>query len=123
MRSWQYLDKSHKLCFIYFHIETNASCCLLQAMQQRFDLSRCICKKCQIICVVSISMSIKAEHFGIITLKSWRPEFNPRSSPTKDSKMILDGALLNTQHYKVRIKSKVKQSRERSGALPYISVL
>ena len=32
--------------------------------------------------------------------------FSPRSSHTKDSKMVLDAALLNTQHYKVRIKGK-----------------
>ena len=31
--------------------------------------------------------------------------------------MVLDAALLNTQHYKVRIKSNVEQSRERSIAL------
>ena len=30
----------------------------------------------------------------------------------KTQKMVLDAALLNTQHYKVRIKGKVKQSRE-----------
>ena len=40
----------------------------------------------------------------------------------KTQKMILDTALLNTQHYKVRIKGKVEQSRERSSALPYTSV-
>ncbi len=33
-------------------------------------------------------------------------------------KMILDAALLNTQHYKVRIKGKVEQSRERSSTFP-----
>ena len=37
-------------------------------------------------------------------------------------KMVLDAALLNTQHYKVRIKGKVQQSREWSNALPYTSV-
>ena len=37
-------------------------------------------------------------------------------------KMILDSSLLNTQHYKVRIKGKVEQSRERSSALPYTLV-
>ena len=42
----------------------------------------------------------------------WRQGFNPRQSHTKDSKMVLDSALLNTQHYKVRIKDKVEQSRE-----------
>ena len=34
-------------------------------------------------------------------------------------KMVLDAALLNTQHYKVRIKGKVEQSREWSSALSY----
>ena len=33
-------------------------------------------------------------------------------------KMVLDATLLNTQHYEVRIKGKVKQSREWSSALP-----
>ena len=51
-----------------------------------------------------------------------RPGFNPRSSHTKDLKMGLDTFLLNTQHYKVHIKGKVEQSREKSGALPYTSV-
>ena len=37
-------------------------------------------------------------------------------------KMIFDTYFLNSQHYKVRIKGKVKQSRERSCALPYASV-
>ena len=40
----------------------------------------------------------------------------------KTQKMVLDPSLLNTQYYKVRIKSKVKQSRERSSALPYTLV-
>ena len=36
--------------------------------------------------------------------------------------MVLDNSLLNTQQYKVRIKSKVEQSRERSSPLPNTSV-
>ena len=40
----------------------------------------------------------------------------------KTQKMVLDAALLNTLHYKVRIKGKVEQSRERSSALPYIAI-
>ena len=40
----------------------------------------------------------------------------------KTQKMVLDATLLNTQHYKVRIKGKVEQSRELSSALPYTSV-
>ena len=40
----------------------------------------------------------------------------------KTLKMGLDTSLLNTQQYKVRTKSKVEQSRERSSALPYTTV-
>ena len=40
----------------------------------------------------------------------------------KTQKMLLDASLLNTQHYKVRIKGKVEQSREKSSALPYTLV-
>ena len=41
---------------------------------------------------------------------------------TKKKKMVLDAALLNTSHYKVRIKGKVEQSGERSSSLPYTLV-
>ena len=41
----------------------------------------------------------------------------------KTLKMVFDASLLNTQEYKVRIKGKVKQSMEKSSALPYTSVL
>ena len=58
----------------------------------------------------------------ICTLLPRRPGLNPRSSLTKDSKMVLDAALLNTQHYKVRIRGKVEQSKERSSDLPYTLV-
>ena len=40
----------------------------------------------------------------------------------KTQKMVLDSTLLNTQHYKVQIKGKVEQSRERSSTLPYTSL-
>ena len=36
--------------------------------------------------------------------------------------MVLDASLFNIQHYKVGIKGKVEQSKERSSALPYTSV-
>ena len=36
--------------------------------------------------------------------------------------MALDTSLFNTQQYKVRIKGKVKQSREKSSAHSYTSV-
>ena len=37
-------------------------------------------------------------------------------------KIVMVPTLLNTQQYKVRIKGKVEQFRERSSALPYTSV-
>ena len=40
----------------------------------------------------------------------------------KTQKMVLDTSLLNTQQYKVGIKGKVEQSREKSSALPYTLV-
>ena len=36
----------------------------------------------------------------------------------KTQKMVLDATLLNTQHYKVKIKSKMEQPKEWSSALP-----
>ena len=41
----------------------------------------------------------------------------------KTEKMVLDTSLLNTQHYKVRIKGKVEQSRERSSTPLHLSVV
>ena len=44
--------------------------------------------------------------------------FNPRLGHTKDSKkMVLNATLDNTQHYKVQIKGKVEQSKEKSSTL------
>ena len=40
----------------------------------------------------------------------------------KTLKIVLDTALLNTQQYKVHIKGKVEQSRERSSTFPYTLV-
>ena len=41
---------------------------------------------------------------------------------SKTQKMVLDTCLLYTQNYKVLIKGKVEQSKERSSALIYTSV-
>ena len=40
----------------------------------------------------------------------------------KTQKMVLDTSLVNTQQYKVGIKGKIEQSRERSSALSDTSV-
>ena len=42
--------------------------------------------------------------------------------PRQTLKIVLDTSLPNTQQYKVRIKGKVEQIRERSSVLPNISV-
>ena len=54
-------------------------------------------------------------------VREWsrRLDFNPWSSHTKDSKMVPNATLLNIQHYKVWIKSKVEQSREWSSPPPH----
>ena len=43
----------------------------------------------------------------------------PRRVIPKTQKMVLDVALLNTQHYKVRIKGKAEQSKEWSSTFPF----
>ena len=40
----------------------------------------------------------------------------------KTHNMVLDAALVSTQHYKVRIKGKVEQSWKWSSIIPYNSV-
>ena len=43
--------------------------------------------------------------------------FSPWSNDTKDSKIVLDTAFVNTQHYKARFKGEAEQSREWSGVV------
>ena len=45
-----------------------------------------------------------------------------RVIPKTQKKMVLDASLFNIQHYKVWIKGKVEQSKERSIALAYTLV-
>ena len=45
-------------------------------------------------------------------------QFQVESYKKKKKKKVLDATLLNTQHYKVRIKDKVEPSREWSSTLP-----
>ena len=47
---------------------------------------------------------------------------SPGRVKLKTQKMLLDTSLLNTKLYKVRIKGKVKQSRERSSAPLHLGV-
>ena len=61
-----------------------------------------------------IGMMIRVFASGLEDLGSIPGQIIP-----KTQKMVLDAYLLNTQHYKVQIKGKVEQSRERSSTLPY----
>ena len=46
----------------------------------------------------------------------------PGSVIPKTFKMVFDTSFFNTQQYKVRMKGKVEQSKEKSSALPYTTV-
>ena len=59
----------------------------------------------------------------VFTKWSGRLRFIPKSTYTKNSLLILNAALPNTQDHKVRIKGKVDQSRVWSCTLPYALVL
>ena len=45
-----------------------------------------------------------------------------RVESCKNSRIVLDTALLNSQNYKTRIKGEVKQSRKLNSTLPYTSL-
>ena len=58
------LFKTYGVCFIWVHVETNASCCLLQAMLQKFSLGRCIWEKRKIISIVCIYDGFRSISFA-----------------------------------------------------------
>ena len=69
---------------------------------------------------IHFSISIVSVYTQVSSVRQWlgRTGLSPRSRHTKNLKMVLDTSLVNTQHYKVRIKGKVEQSGGRSSALP-----
>ena len=64
-----------------------------------------------------IGIMVRAFANGLVDLGSIPGRVIP-----KTQKMVLDAALLNTQHYKVLIKGKVEQYREKISTLPYTLV-
>ena len=58
----------------------------------------------------------------MISSQPLQGSISDRVIPKTPKKIVLDSALLNTPHCKVRSKSKVERTRERSSALPYTSV-
>ena len=102
-----YVRISHKYAYIFECLCMYTNVCITQIHMYIFV--------CDYICI-DLICTVFANGFG-------RPGINLRSRHTKDFKMVHDTSLLNTQQYKVRIKNKVEQSRERSSsALPYTSV-
>ena len=82
----------------------------------------CVCV-CVHICVCVINICIIYGLVGRVFAKGLGDLVSiPGRVIPKTLKMVLDTSLLNTQQYKVCIKGKVEQSRERSNALPYTSV-
>ena len=55
---------------------------------------------------------------GLGDLGSVSGRIIPKTKKKKKKKIVLDTSLLNTQQYKVHIKGKVEQSRERSSVTP-----
>ena len=74
-----------------------------------------------------LEIYLKSKKFGLLGRVFAKGPGDLGSIPArvlpKILKMVIDTSLLNTQQYKVRIKGKVEESREKSSALPYISVL
>ena len=50
--------KAHVLCFVCIYMKANATCCLLQTVQQRLSLGRHICKNLYVICIICIRKSM-----------------------------------------------------------------
>ena len=72
-----------------------------------------VCKRCIIIIVIIISLMRRVFANGQGDQSSIPSRVIPKTQKTGS-----DTPLLNTQHYKVRIKSKVEQTRECRSALP-----
>ena len=68
-------------------------------------------------------MIVYLKQFHYIDLSANQNLFITGRVIPKTQKMVLDAALLNTQHYKMWVKGKVEQSREWSSARLYISML
>ena len=65
-----------------------------------------------------------SRHSSLLFIASGRADLvgQTRFFIPKTQKLVFDVTLLNTQHYNVMIKGKVKQPRERSSAIPYTLV-
>ena len=75
-------------------------------------------------CPIDIPILSKGDNHLLFigqSLRQWPSSISGWVLP-KTQKMVLNISLLNTQHYKVQIKGKVEQSKEKSSTLPCTSV-
>ena len=111
--------------FIWNWFAIDAGCCIVVS----WYLSRVVVRRPNVISGDFLKLALRRTVFTSIGLVSRVFAYGPgdlgsipgRVIP-KTFKMVLDISLLNTQQYKIRIKGKVEQSREKSSALSYTLV-
>ena len=113
---WRLSDsKSPQVSRTLFSFLSNLNNAIVWIVSARFEISKssspCINN------LVNVGPAVRVFANGLGDLGSIPGRVIP-----KTLKMELDTTLLNTQHYKVRFKGKVEQSREWSSALPYTLV-
>ena len=70
------------------------------------------------IIIIIISIIIFGQMSRVFAIGSGDQGSIPGRVIPKTQKIVIDATLFNTQHYKVRIKGKVEQSKERSSTRP-----
>ena len=96
----------HSAKMYTYQLWANSGCPLDDLSRVMADWDTCWERVNGIIAVCTSGWYLYGIMVRVIAKWSERPGFNPRSNHTKDSKMVLDAALLNTQYYKKRIKAK-----------------
>ena len=104
---WMYVRAGHP-AFARPCVEIHKSTSLMSSSLLLQQCPACLVRQRQFIGLVGRVFTNGLENQGSI----------PGQVIPKTQKMVLDATLLNTQHYKVRIKGKVEQFREKSNSLP-----
>ena len=107
-------------------VNTNMAFCWLISYDQHWMTTELDNGHMAILWLISSCLHWMNWAIGLISrvfTNGWRDQGSiPGQVISKTQKMVLNTALPNTQHYKVRIKSKVEQSRELNSALLYTLV-
>ena len=108
----------HVHIYVYVHIYLYIYVCVYVCMYSCVYIHVCEC-----VCVyIYIYIYIYIYRFIGIVGRMFANGLGDLGSIPNTLKMVLDTSFLNTQQYKVSIKSKVEQSREKSSTLPYTLV-